>query len=464
MSPPRLTRIAAALPSTVPFVGPETQERALGRPFVARLGANESGFGPSPKALAAMSDAASLAWRYGDPEAFELKAALSAHLGIAADRIVLGEGIDGLLGSLVRLLIEPGDAVVTSDGAYPTFNYHVAGYGGALRKVPYRDDREDLHGLADAAREIGARLVYLANPDNPMGSWHSAEAVSAFAKALSEDCVLCLDEAYGEFAPAGTLPPLDDMPANAVRMRTFSKAYGLAGLRVGYAIAAPELAGGVRQGPQPFRARWPCAGGRPCGARGSGAPARRRPGRAAGPRADRGDWAGERHDAAAERNELPDARHRRERRRRHVRSFRSWPDTGSSFACRSSRRETAASAYPPDRTRNSTCSRRRCRRRSRNLAGELARLAPMGQGAGMSEAIPPDPTNAFQAPARARSPRAARVLTRARSQNATSGWASPSRRTAFTHSARKIAAFSSRMTCSSNRSRCAAARMRRLRR
>ena len=112
-----------------------------------------------------------------------------------------------------------------------------------LRKVPYRDDREDLDGLADAVRETGARLVYLANPDNPMGSWHSAEAVCAFAEALPDDCVLCLDEAYGEFAPAGTLPALDALPANVVRMRTFSKAYGLAGLRVGYAIAAPELAG-----------------------------------------------------------------------------------------------------------------------------------------------------------------------------------------------------------------------------
>ena len=238
----RLTPLAESLPSSVPFVGPEAQERGFGRPFVARLGANENGFGPSPKAMEALAAAASLAWRYGDPEAFELRAALSLHLDLPGDNIVIGEGIDGLLGLLVRLLIAPGDAVVTSDGAYPTFNYHVAGFGGALRKVPYRDDREDLDGLLDAARETGARLVYLANPDNPMGTWHEAGAVAAFADALPADCVLCLDEAYGEFAPKGVLASLEPMRANLIRMRTFSKAYGLAGLRVGYAIAPAHLA------------------------------------------------------------------------------------------------------------------------------------------------------------------------------------------------------------------------------
>ena len=242
MSGPRLTMLAEALPSSVPFVGPETQERALGRPFAARLGANESGFGPSPKAVAALATAASLAWRYGDPEAFDLRHALSRHLELPGDYIVIGEGIDGLLGLLVRLLVAPGDPVVTSDGAYPTFNYHVAGFGGVLHKVPYREDREDLGGLLAKVRETGARLVYLANPDNPMGTWHLAEAVASFADALPADCVLCLDEAYGEFAPDGVLPPLEPVRANVVRMRTFSKAYGLAGLRVGYAITAAPLA------------------------------------------------------------------------------------------------------------------------------------------------------------------------------------------------------------------------------
>jgi hypothetical protein len=147
VSGPRLTRLAGSLPATVPFVGPEALERQTGAPFRARLGANESGFGPSPRAIAAMQEAASGAWMYADPEAHDLRAALAAHHGVAPENIRIGEGIDGLLGLLVRLIVEPGDAVVTSAGAYPTFNYHVAGFGGVLHRVPYRDDCEDPEAL-----------------------------------------------------------------------------------------------------------------------------------------------------------------------------------------------------------------------------------------------------------------------------------------------------------------------------
>jgi len=127
MTTPRYTDLVQSLPATVPFVGPETQERARGARFVARLGANESVFGPSPRAVAAMAEAASGAWMYGDPEGHDLRDALAEHHGVPMDHIVVGEGIDGLLGYLVRLLVAPGDAVVTSDGANPTFNYHARG-------------------------------------------------------------------------------------------------------------------------------------------------------------------------------------------------------------------------------------------------------------------------------------------------------------------------------------------------
>ena len=239
----RLAPIAAGLPATVPFVGPEAQERALGRRFDARLGANESGFGPSPAALEAMRAAAAEAWMYGDPEAHDLRSALARHHGVPMGAIVAGEGIDGLLGLLVRLLIAPGDAVVTSAGAYPTFAYHVAGFGGVLHRVPYAGDHEDPDALAACAAATGARLVYLANPDNPMGTWHPAATVAALLDALPEGCTLCLDEAYADLAPPGAIPPLDPSDPRVIRMRTFSKAHGLAGLRVGYAIGHPDLVG-----------------------------------------------------------------------------------------------------------------------------------------------------------------------------------------------------------------------------
>ncbi len=240
MNRPALTALAATLPATVPFVGPEAQERQRGRPFRARIGANESGFGPSPAVKAAIAEAAGEVWKYADPENHDLKAALAAHLGVEPENITVGEGIDGLLGLIVRLFVEPGQPVVTSLGAYPTFNYHVAGFGGHLVSVPYLDDRENLQGLADAARRENAPLVYLSNPDNPMGTWWEAAEISRLIEALPETTLLVLDEAYGETAPASAIPPLDVARPNVLRMRTFSKAYGLAGLRCGYAIGEAE--------------------------------------------------------------------------------------------------------------------------------------------------------------------------------------------------------------------------------
>ena len=237
----RLAPIPAGLPATVPFVGPETLERQAGRPFAARLGANENGFGPSPRAVAAMQAAAGEVWKYGDPTSHDLTHALAAHHRVRPENIILGEGIDGLLGLLVRLTVAPGDVVVTSEGAYPTFNFHVAGFGGVLDKVPYRDNAEDPRALLDRARDAGARLVYLANPDNPMGSWHNGAVIEAMLDRLPENALLVLDEAYAEFAPAGAIPAIAADDPRVIRMRTFSKAYGMAGARVGYAIGHPDL-------------------------------------------------------------------------------------------------------------------------------------------------------------------------------------------------------------------------------
>jgi histidinol-phosphate aminotransferase len=237
-----LTPHAAALPSTVPFTGPEALERRTGVPFRARLGANESLFGPSPKALAAMQEAAQGAWMYGDPENHDLKQALARHHKVTPAHIAVGPGIDGLLGLVCRLVLEPGTPVVTSLGAYPTFNFHVAGYGGVLTRVPYRGDHEDIAALLAAARATGAKLMYFANPDNPMGSHHSAAVVEEMVANLPERVLLILDEAYADLAPEGTVPVIAADHPQVIRMRTFSKGYGLAGARVGYALTNPVFA------------------------------------------------------------------------------------------------------------------------------------------------------------------------------------------------------------------------------
>ncbi len=239
----RLVPHVAAMPKITPFVGPEAQERARGKPFAARIGANECCFGPSPKAIAAMAEAGRELWKYGDPEGHDLRHALAAHHGVKPENVVIGPGIDGLLGCAARLFVDSGVHVVTSNGAYPTFNFHIANNRGALHKVDFRNDQEDIEALLDTAQMHDAALIYLSNPDNPMGTWHSAAAVGAMIARLPGQAVLLLDEAYGEYAPDGVLPAIDVANPRVLRFRTFSKAYGMAGGRVGYCIGEAELIG-----------------------------------------------------------------------------------------------------------------------------------------------------------------------------------------------------------------------------
>ena len=235
------THIVRALPPTVPFVPPEALERQQGQPLALRVGANESNFGISPRARQAMVEAVDQVHWYNDPEGYELRSALAVRHGVAREEVALGAGIDELLGLLVRLFAEPGDAVVTSLGAYPTFNYHVEGHGAVLHKVPYRADREDLPALLAKARQVRPKLIYVANPDNPMGTYQRADELRDLIAELPPGCVLLLDEAYIDFAPADAHLPLDTERAQVVRLRTFSKAHGMAGARIGYALAHRDL-------------------------------------------------------------------------------------------------------------------------------------------------------------------------------------------------------------------------------
>lgn len=241
------TPIVNALPATTPFVGPEALERQRGDTFTLRIGANESNFGISPRAAEAMQQATGKVSWYGDPENYDLRAALAEHHRVSMDEICVAGGIDELLGLMVRLVTEPGTPIVTSLGGYPTFNYHVSGFGGELHTIPYRNDHEDIEGLAETTKRLQAPLVYFANPDNPMGTWHNAEAVQTFISQLPETSLLILDEAYVEFASAEAVCPIDTSRPNVVHMRTFSKAHGMAGARVGYAIASRELIIGLNK-------------------------------------------------------------------------------------------------------------------------------------------------------------------------------------------------------------------------
>ena len=201
------------------------------------MGANESAFGISPLAREAMCRAVEQISWYNDPEAHELRCELARLHGVAIEEICVAAGIDELLGLVVRLVVEAGDSVVSSRGSYPTFTFHVSGFGGQLCTAPYRGDSTDLEALAAEVKKTDSHLVYLANPDNPLGTWHNAAQVRAFVDLLPSDCLLILDEAYVEFAPEAIRVPCDTSDPRLIRMRTFSKAHGMAGARIGYALA-----------------------------------------------------------------------------------------------------------------------------------------------------------------------------------------------------------------------------------
>jgi histidinol-phosphate aminotransferase len=232
----RPTPAIEAIPSTTPFIGPEQLMRETGHRELLRLGANESAFGPSPKAIAAMaSELERLSW-YGDPESLDLRDALARKHGCLPEQIVVGSGIDDLMGLAVRAFVAPGAPAITSRGTYPTFNYHVIGYGGKLVYASYRDDGiPDLDAILAAARRARAAVVYLANPDNPSGRFIGRADVARFYAELPHDSLLLLDEAYADFVGERELlePHFED---RLIRMRTFSKAYGMAGARIGYAL------------------------------------------------------------------------------------------------------------------------------------------------------------------------------------------------------------------------------------
>jgi histidinol-phosphate aminotransferase len=234
----RATRVVEDLPANTPFIGPERLMRERGLRDLVRLGANESVFGPSPKAVEAMAaQLERLAW-YGDPDSYDLRSALAQRLDCGIDEILVASGIDELMGLCVRAFLEIGGVAVATRGTYPTFAYHVAGYGGRLVTAPYTNEgAPDLDALASLAARERASIVYLANPDNPSGVFVEAKEIERFYDALPSDTLLLLDEAYADFVePARLLRPRFE--ERLVRARTFSKAYGLAGARIGYALTA----------------------------------------------------------------------------------------------------------------------------------------------------------------------------------------------------------------------------------
>ena len=230
-----------------PFPGIVALERLLGKSIKHRIGSNEALPLVHPELMARFgAQFVELARLYPDPSAQVLRELVAEPLQLSPDDVLFDAGADSLILLALRTVCEPGDAVVTSAGTYPTFKYFAEGLGARLLEVPYRDGiaaarpdllQPDLVALAECARQHQAKLVYLANPDNPTGHCFAESELHRLRTALPADTVLLLDEAYIDFSTAPTPPlSLSHWPST-VRLRTLSKAYAAAGLRLGYAIA-----------------------------------------------------------------------------------------------------------------------------------------------------------------------------------------------------------------------------------
>lgn len=229
-----------------PFPGLKALERRLGRVLPHQLGSNEGLDMPHRALRAHFGDAfTEQVYRYGDAEAMGVRTRLSARLKAPLDHLLVDAGADSLIALALRTTCEVGDAVIATAGTYPTFGYFARGQGCRLVEPAYREApgvlAPDLEALASAAHRENARLVYLANPDNPSGHLHDDDSILTFREALPNDCWLLLDEAYGDFRDdAGSGFAARALPG-VIRLRTLSKAHGMAGLRVGYAIAEPAV-------------------------------------------------------------------------------------------------------------------------------------------------------------------------------------------------------------------------------
>ncbi|MFI4968970.1 MAG: histidinol-phosphate transaminase [Lysobacterales bacterium] len=222
---------------------------ALRRRFgaqIAELGSNENPLGPSPLALQAMQAALRESFRYPDPRGAALKAALSAQLGVDAPRIALGNGSHELLMLLAQCFADAGHSVVFSQYGFAVFPIATAAAGAQAIRVPALARGHatmplghDLDAIAAAVR-ADTRLVYLANPNNPTGTWFDDASLDRFLSRVPDEVLVVVDEAYAEYVDApgltSALRRIDGHP-NLVVTRTFSKAHALAGLRVGYLVA-----------------------------------------------------------------------------------------------------------------------------------------------------------------------------------------------------------------------------------
>ncbi|MDD4956511.1 MAG: histidinol-phosphate transaminase [Candidatus Omnitrophica bacterium] len=231
-------------------------KRELGLDNVVKLASNENSMRPSPAAIKAMTEAIGDVNRYPDGGCYYLRQAVSEKLGVPGDTIIFGNGSDDVILMAIRAFTEPGDEVIMADPTFLMYRISAISEGAEVVAVPAKGLRYDLAGMREAVTEK-TRIVFIANPDNPMGCYVTKEELDAFIDSMPQDVLIFLDEAYYEFARGEDYPEtIPDVfsraDRNVIVARTFSKVYGLAGLRLGYGVSRPDIIQALNKVRDPF--------------------------------------------------------------------------------------------------------------------------------------------------------------------------------------------------------------------
>jgi histidinol-phosphate aminotransferase len=252
-------QVSASIRAISPYqpgkpIGELAREMGLREADIVKLASNENPLGMSHKAREAIARELHDLPRYPDGNGFELKAALSARTGIAPNRIVLGNGSNDVLDLVARTFLSPGDEAIFSEHGFAVYPISTLAAGGVPVQVPAKDFGHDLDAMV-AAITPRTRVIFIANPNNPTGTFLPGAALATFLARVPDEVVVVLDEAYTEYLPVedryDSIAWLARFP-NLIVSRTFSKAYGLAGLRVGFGLASVELIDLLNRVRQPF--------------------------------------------------------------------------------------------------------------------------------------------------------------------------------------------------------------------
>jgi histidinol-phosphate aminotransferase len=226
----------------------EEVQRELGLARVVKLASNEGPFGPFPNALQALADSAEELNRYPDGGTYRLRAALAERHDLRFEEVAVGAGSDGLVDCLTQAILDPGDEIVCGWPSFPSYVIDAQKVGAVPRTVPLRDDRYDLEAMLDAVTPQ-TKIVYICHPNNPTGTMNTRNELDAYFERAPDHVLTVIDQAYFEYIDDPDYPDAVEEYLKAGRrvivLRTFSKIYGLAGLRVGYGLAPPNVVSAI---------------------------------------------------------------------------------------------------------------------------------------------------------------------------------------------------------------------------